>query len=128
MNILIKARFPMLLNRLSPEAMSITWMLFTVLALILLPGRALAGGKATHVVVVVWDGMRADFVTRENTPNLMRLAAQGVEFTKHHPVYISTTEVNGTALATGMYPGESGIVGNKEFIEQGAGGRAGGGA
>ena len=115
MNILIKARFPMLLNRLTPEAMSITWKLFTVLALILLPGRALAGGKANHVVVVVWDGMRPDFVTRENTPNLMRLAAQGVEFTKHHPVYISTTEVNGTALSTGMYPGESGIVGNKEF-------------
>ena len=75
----------------------------------------LAAGKATHVVLVVWDGMRPDCVTEANTPNLMRLARQGVTFTWHHPVYISTTEVNGAALATGVYPGESGIVGNKEF-------------
>jgi len=106
----------MLLSRLTLKAMSITWKLFTVLTLILLPGRAFAAGnKATHIVLVVWDGMRPDFVTAANTPNLVRLAGQGVEFKKHHSVYPCTTEVNATALATGVYPGQSGIVGNKEF-------------
>jgi len=38
-----------------------------------------------------------------------------VTFKNHHPVYISATEVNGTALATGVYPGQSGIVGNNEY-------------
>ena len=72
-------------------------------------------GTASHVVLVVWDGMRPDFVNAQNCPTLFQLARQGVFFKNHHPVYISTTEVNGTALATGMYPEESGIIGNKEF-------------
>jgi predicted AlkP superfamily pyrophosphatase or phosphodiesterase len=59
--------------------------------------------------------MRPDFVTEENAPTLFKLAGEGVTFRNHHPVYISTTIVNGTALATGMYPGQSGIVGNSEY-------------
>src|SRR5215475_909006 len=74
-----------------------------------------AKGSALHVVVVVWDGMRPDFVRDQNCPTLFELARQGVFFKNHHPVYVSTTEVNGTALATGMYPQESGIIGNSEF-------------
>lgn len=95
--------------------MSLTTKLFTVLALGLAPANLPAAGKASHVVVIVWDGMRPDFVTDQTTPTLTRLARQGVTFRNHHPVYLSTTEVNGTALATGVYPGESGIIGNKEF-------------
>ena len=72
-------------------------------------------GKAEHVVVVVWDGMRPDLVSAENTPNLWALAQRGVFFANHHPAFPSTTEVNGTALASGLRPGHSGIIGNKEF-------------
>jgi arylsulfatase A-like enzyme len=72
-------------------------------------------GIASHVVVVIWDGMRPDFVSDRNCPTLFRLGRTGVFSKNHHPVYISTTEVNGTALATGMYPQESGIIGNSEF-------------
>jgi arylsulfatase A-like enzyme len=86
-----------------------------VLAACLISANVHAAGKATHVVVIVWDGMRPDFVTPETTPALWKLASQGVIFKRHHPVYISSTEVNGTALATGAYPQESGIVGNNEF-------------
>ena len=89
--------------------------LFTALLFTLASTGILAAGQAAHVVVVVWDGMRPDFVTEESTPNLMRFARRGVTFKKHHAAYISTTEVNGTVLATGVYPAESGIVGNKEF-------------
>ena len=72
-------------------------------------------GKAEHVVVMVWDGMRPDLVSAENTPNLHALAQRGVFFANHHPAFPSTTEVNGTALASGLRPGHSGIIGNKEF-------------
>lgn len=72
-------------------------------------------GKAEHVVVMVWDGMRPDFISEQGTPNLWALAQRGVFFANHHPAFPSTTEVNGTALATGARPEHSGIIGNKEF-------------
>ncbi len=72
-------------------------------------------GQATHVVLVVWDGLRPDSVTGEATPTLARLAREGVFFTRHHAVYPTSTEVNGTAMATGCYPGTSGIIGNREY-------------
>lgn len=72
-------------------------------------------GKTQHVVMMVWDGLRPDSITAQNTPTLFRLAQGGVTFAHHHPVYPSSTEVNGTALATGDYPFRSGIIGNKEY-------------
>ena len=72
-------------------------------------------GKAEHVVVMVWDGMRPDLVSEQNTPNLWALAQRGVFFANHHPAFPSTTEVNGTALASGLRPEHSGIIGNREF-------------
>jgi arylsulfatase A-like enzyme len=89
--------------------------LFTALFLTLAWAGALAANTATHVVVLVWDGMRPDFVTAETTPTLCNLAKQGVTFRNHRAAYPSMTEVNGTTLATGAYPGESGIIANKEF-------------
>jgi arylsulfatase A-like enzyme len=89
--------------------------LFTVLLSTLAAASALAAGTASHVVVVVWDGMRPDFVTAETTPTLWNLAKQGVIFRNHHAAYPSMTEVNGTTLATGAYPEESSIIANKEF-------------
>jgi arylsulfatase A-like enzyme len=65
-----------------------------------------------HVVVVVWDGMRPDFVSEETTPTLWKLAREGVTFRNHHAVYPSATQVNGTALVTGVYPDRSGITAN----------------
>jgi arylsulfatase A-like enzyme len=76
---------------------------------------AASQGRAEHVVVVVWDGMRPDFVTPEHTPTLYRLAQSGTFFRNHHPVYVSSTEANGTALATGALPEHSGIFANKEY-------------
>lgn len=76
---------------------------------------ALSAGKAEHVVVVVWDGMRPDFISKEHTPALYQLAQDGVIFQNHHAVYPSSTEVNGAAIATGAYPQNSGIIANREY-------------
>ncbi len=68
-----------------------------------------------HIVLVVWDGLRPDSINDETTPTLAKLAREGVFFTRHHASYPSMTEVNGTAMATGCYPGHSGLIGNREF-------------
>jgi len=74
-----------------------------------------AAGQARHIVVVVWDGMRPDFITEQYTPTLHKLARDGVFFRNHHAAYLSATEVNGTALSTGAYPSHNGIMANKEY-------------
>ncbi len=66
-------------------------------------------------MVVVWDGMRPDFVSEQNTPALWKLARDGVTFRNHHAVYPSATMVNGTALVTGVYPGKNGIIANHVY-------------
>lgn len=76
---------------------------------------AIANGKAEHVVVLVWDGMRPDFVTQQYCPNLYSLATNGVFFKNHHCAYVSSTEVNGAALATGVHPGRSRVFANTEY-------------
>lgn len=59
--------------------------------------------------------MRPDFVSEQNTPVLWKLARDGTIFPNHHAVYPSATEVNGVALATGVYPDRNGIIANYEF-------------
>ena len=59
--------------------------------------------------------MRPDFVSEDKTPALWKLAREGVNFRNHHSVYLSATNVNGTAIATGVYPDRSGIIANHEF-------------
>jgi arylsulfatase A-like enzyme len=66
-------------------------------------------------VVVVWDGMRPDFVGEQNTPTLWKLAHEGVTFRNHHSIYPSATNVNGTGLITGVYPGRNGIIANHVY-------------
>ncbi|MDB6153226.1 MAG: Type phosphodiesterase/nucleotide pyrophosphatase [Chthoniobacteraceae bacterium] len=74
-----------------------------------------AKARAEHVVICIWDGMRPDFVTASGTPTLHALAQSGTFFTNNHSQYITTTEVNGTVLATGVFPARSGIIANREF-------------
>lgn len=74
-----------------------------------------AAGKAEHIVVVVWDGLRPDSVNEHDTPTLYKLASGGVFFQNHHAVYLSSTEVNGVAMATGAYPARNGVLGNREY-------------
>ncbi len=88
----------------------IRWLVAAALTLAGQPG--FAAGRAERVVVVVWDGMRPDYVTPQYTPTLHELATRGVFFKNHHSSYLTATKVNGAALATGMYPNHSGIMAN----------------
>src|SRR5262245_29943596 len=89
------AQTPSLLLRGFPiRRRSMSSLLIACLLIAPVPHTAQAAGKAHHIVVLVWDGMRPDFVTPEYTPNLHALAREGAFFQNHHPVYLSATEVN----------------------------------
>src|SRR6185295_1345707 len=90
-------------------------MLAAVASGLMLAVRVVIGGQAEHVVVLVWDGMRPDFVSEEYTPTLHALAGRGTFFKNHHSSYVTSTEVNGAAIATGMYPGHNGILANIQY-------------
>ena len=68
------------------------------------------------VIVFVVDGLRPDAITRDDTPTLWRLRADGVEFTDSHAVFPTVTRVNAATLASGAQPGTHGIVGNQIYV------------
>jgi arylsulfatase A-like enzyme len=65
-----------------------------------------------RVIIFVWDGLRADDLTPEITPNYFALARSGVVFADHHAVYPTFTMMNSASIATGTYPGVHGFYGN----------------
>jgi hypothetical protein len=66
---------------------------------------------AERALVIVWDGLRPDFVTEE-TPNLWQLGQRGVWFERGHAVYPTLTRANSPAISTGCRPGRAGVPGN----------------
>lgn len=110
-----KIGFILLMRRIL-SAFHIVTVAFSVVLMCSLPARALLPqGKARHVVVLIWDGMRPDCVNEHDTPALYRLMHEGTTFANHHAVFLSSTEVNGTALATGVAPQNSGVIANDEY-------------
>ena len=67
---------------------------------------------ARRVIIFVWDGLRADDLTPEITPNYFALARSSVVFADHHAVYPTFTMMNSASIATGTYPGVHGFYGN----------------
>jgi arylsulfatase A-like enzyme len=70
------------------------------------------GAAARRVIIFVWDGLRADDLTPEITPNYFALARSSVVFADHHAVYPTFTMMNSASIATGVYPGVHGFYGN----------------
>ena len=97
----------------TPRSLARTAAIIT--SLLLCASAVFAKGKAEHVIILVWDGMRPDFITPQYCPNLYSLATNGVFFKNHHCAYVSSTEVNGTVLATGVHPGRSRVIANTDY-------------
>jgi len=74
-----------------------------------------------RVVIVICDGLRADMVGAEFTPNLMRIAEAGVRCTAHSGVFPSTTRTTAAAIATGCLPARNGLQGNAVALDHGDG-------
>ena len=76
------------------------------------PAAPAAGGWAPTVILVSFDGWRADYAARASLPNLERLMARGVRAEALIPSFPSKTFPNHYTLVTGLYPGHHGIVAN----------------
>src|SRR5258708_4232708 len=80
----------------------------TLAGLSLSPTRA----DARNVIIFVADGLRPGAVNATDAPTLLRVRETGVFFANSHAVYPSLTMPNGSALATGHWPGDTGVFGN----------------
>jgi predicted AlkP superfamily pyrophosphatase or phosphodiesterase len=88
------------------------------------PAAALQGSgginRAEHqqkpsLLVVSFDGFRADYLDRFDLPNFRRVMARGTRARGLHPVFPSITFPNHYSLVTGLYPEHHGIVENSFF-------------
>src|SRR5690554_7046622 len=65
-----------------------------------------------YVVLVSFDGFRYDYLDRHPTPNFDRVAQAGVRADGLVPAFPTLTFPNHYTIATGMYPGHHGLLGN----------------
>lgn len=63
-----------------------------------------------YLVVLSMDGFRWDYADRTETPNLDKIAAEGVKAERMIPSFPTKTFPNHYTLATGLYPDHHGIV------------------
>ena len=80
--------------------------------------RGSRGENATHqidkpyLVLASFDGFRHDYMELFDTPNFDRMEASGVRADALIPVFPAMTFPSHYSIATGMYPGSHGLVGN----------------
>ncbi len=68
--------------------------------------------EAPIVLLVSFDGFRADYLDRYDLPNFQRFMREGVRAQGLIPVFPSLTFPNHYSILTGLYPEHHGIVGN----------------
>ena len=74
-----------------------------------------ATSPARRVIVFVWDGMRPDSISEQDTPRLAALVKRGTFFADNHSSYPTFTMMNAAAFATGAFSGKSGFYGNSVY-------------
>lgn len=76
------------------------------------PSEKPAGDK---VLLVSFDGFRHDYLSKTETPNFDLLAERGVISDGLIPIFPTKTFPNYYAIATGLYPENSGFIGNSMY-------------
>ena len=69
-----------------------------------------------RTLIVVFDGLRPDYVKPDLMPHLYAFRSQGVYGTHHHSVFPTVTRVNASSYATGSYPAKHGLMGNTVYF------------
>ncbi|KAF9431903.1 hypothetical protein BGZ76_011556 [Entomortierella beljakovae] len=67
------------------------------------------------VIVISYDGLRADYLARNMTPNIISVGNRGVATEYIQPSFPTLTFPNHYTLSTGLYPSSHGIVANKFY-------------
>lgn len=69
-------------------------------------------------LIVFFDGLRPDYITAENMPNVYAFSKKAAYGKQHHSVFPTVTRVNAASYATGSYPGTHGLMGNSVYFPQ----------
>lgn len=69
-----------------------------------------------RTLIVFFDGLRPDYITKENMPNLFTFKQEGAYASQHHSVFPTVTRVNAASYATGSYPASHGIMSNSVYF------------
>ena len=70
------------------------------------------GQQDAYVLLISFDGFRADYLVRYNTPNFDKFIKNGVGAVGMKPSFVTKTFPNHYSIATGMYAENHGLVGN----------------
>lgn len=82
------------------------------------PGAAERGTAVPTLLLISFDGFRADFVDRYPTPDLDRLIESGVVAREGMiPVFPTLTFPNHYSIVTGLYPSHNGMISNTMYDE-----------
>jgi predicted AlkP superfamily pyrophosphatase or phosphodiesterase len=68
-----------------------------------------------YLILISFDGFRADYLDRFDLPNFRRVMQQGTRARAMVPVFPSLTFPNHYSLVTGLLPAHHGIVGNSFY-------------
>src|SRR5688572_5697163 len=72
--------------------------------------------KDIRTLVVFFDGLRPDYITEQNMPNLFAFSKLGCYGKQHHSVFPTVTRVNASSYSSGSYPGTHGLLGNTVYF------------
>ena len=102
--------------------MQASWRCAALLAgLLATLAAAPAVDAAPTVILLSWDGVRADDLDRDDLPALARVERGGARAERLIPPFPSSTFASHATLATGTHPDRHGIVGNR-FLDPARGG------
>ena len=68
-----------------------------------------------YLILISIDGFRWDYQDRYATPAMDRIAADGIRADAMQPVFPTLTFPNHYSIATGLYPANHGLIGNRFF-------------
>lgn len=71
-----------------------------------------------RTLIVFFDGLRPDYITPEQMPNLYAFSKRAAYGKQHHSVFPTVTRVNASSYSTGSYPGTHGLLGNTVYFPQ----------
>ncbi|MGG7665408.1 alkaline phosphatase family protein [Dyadobacter sp. BHUBP1] len=95
--------------------------LFSVIVLQQAHGQgtvAASGRFHAKTLIVFFDGLRPDYITEAQMPNLFAFKQSSALGKQHHSVFPTVTRVNSASYATGSYPGTHGLLGNSIYIPE----------
>lgn len=71
--------------------------------------------KQPQLLLISFDGFRADYLSKTETPNFDSLIKNGATAEGLIPIFPTKTFPNHYAIATGLYPENNGLIGNNMY-------------